>query len=359
MKIVNIILTSQNGGAEQVFVDYSAVLKNLGHEVLAITKTDAPYAHKVSELGIKVVKIKNNFGDYDFFAVREIKKILEEFNADAVFAHVGRSMVLVRKAIKKIKNKKIFLIAVNHSMNVKRSIGADIILSVNKEIFFRTVDLGQDQDRSFVIPNAVNLGDAVLDIPKIDLSKKDVITIGAMGRLDKSKGFRYAVKAIRELEKICEEEKINKKFILKISGSGKREKYLRSLIKELNLEDKVEFLGWTKNKKEFFDGIDIFCLTSQRETFGLVLLEAMKYHKPVISTDADGPKEIIRNEIDGLLISLEPLTNTEIRLAQAIIKMINESELMNKMIENSFVRLREKFSYEMLQKRIAEIVGKI
>ncbi len=59
MKIVNIILTSQNGGAEQAFIDYTVVLKKLGHEVVAIVKEDAPYADKISELGITTKKIAN------------------------------------------------------------------------------------------------------------------------------------------------------------------------------------------------------------------------------------------------------------------------------------------------------------
>ena len=142
MKIVHIILTSQNGGAEQAFIDYSVALKKLGHEILAIIKNDAPYAAAVENLGITVKKVPNKLGFYDIFTVKKIHEILQEFNADAVIAHAGRSTVLARRAIAKIKNK-IFLIAVNHSMNVKRSIGADIILSVNKEIFLRTINAGQ------------------------------------------------------------------------------------------------------------------------------------------------------------------------------------------------------------------------
>jgi hypothetical protein len=53
----------------------------LGHEVLAIVKTDAPYFDKALELGIEVRKIPNNFGDYDFFAAKKIQNILEEFNS--------------------------------------------------------------------------------------------------------------------------------------------------------------------------------------------------------------------------------------------------------------------------------------
>lgn len=358
MKIVNIILTSQNGGAEQVFIDYSLVLKNLGHDVLAIVKNDAPYVDKLSNLGINFKKIGNKLGDNDLFAVNKIKKILEEFDADAVFAHVGRSMVLVRKAIKKVKNKKVLLVAVNHSMNVKRSIGADLIISVNKEIFFRTIDLGQEEGKSIIIHNAIDVSDEVFEMPKINLTK-DEIVIGVIGRVDKAKGFNYAIRAIKKLEQIAAEKNLKKKFILKISGTGERESKLRDLVKELNLEDKVEFLGWTHNKKEFFDQIDIFCLPSIRETFGLVVLEAIKYKKPIICNDADGPKEIIRNEIDGLLTKHEPLEEIPDRVAEAVIKMIENQDLAKQMIENSFARLQERFSYPALEKSLEEVVGKV
>ncbi len=353
MRIINIILTSQNGGAEQCFIDYSVVLKNLGHEVLAIIKNDAPYADKVYDLGIEVRKIKNSFGDYDFFASKEIAKIAKEFDADAVFAHVGRSVVLVRRALRKIKNKKVFLVAINHSMNVKRSIGADLILSVNKEIFYRTVQFGQPESRSFVMPNAVDLADALQVAPKINLVKKKKIILGVIGRLDKAKGFRYAVKTLKKLEKFPDKE-----FVLKIGGVGPRKDFLVNLIKELNLEDKVEFLGWI-DKKSFFSQIDILIFPSQRETFGLVLLEGMKFCKPIISTSADGPREILRNEIDALIVDVEPLDNTEERIAEAVIKLVSDAELANKLVENSLVRVKEKFSYDTLSARLKEIVGEL
>ena len=120
MKIANLIVTSQNGGAEQVFLDYTRLLKKLGHDVVPIVKNDAPYANSLSSLK----KISNNFGYYDFFAIKQIIKILREENIHAIFTHAGKATVLARKAIAKIKNKKIFLIAINHSTNVKRSIGA-------------------------------------------------------------------------------------------------------------------------------------------------------------------------------------------------------------------------------------------
>jgi glycosyltransferase involved in cell wall biosynthesis len=353
MRIVNIILSSQNGGSEQVFIDYLMVLKKLNHQLLAITKEDAPFQDKVLELGIELKKIKNNFGYFDLFAVNKIRKILKEFKADAVIAHVGRSMILVRKAIG--KNKNIKLIAVNHSANVKRSIGSDIILSVNRKVFYRTIDLGQPQNKSFVMYNAIDLKDAINNVSETNLQNKKEIVIGIMGRFDKSKGFDVVLKALKNLEKISD-----KKFILKIAGSGKEEAHLKALNKELNLEDKVEFCGWVKDKKSFFESIDVFCMSSigsPGETFGLVLLEAIKYRKVIVTTACEGPSEVIRDKIDGLLIELEPLDNLDERIAEAIKTAVSDENLRNKMIENSFARMKENFSYEALEKRMKDVFG--
>ncbi|MDX2082505.1 MAG: glycosyltransferase family 4 protein [Rickettsiales bacterium] len=357
MKIVNIILTSQNGGAEQVFIDYLAILKNLGHEVLAVVKNDAPYANEVTNLGIVCKKIENNFGDYDIFAVKNLQKILQEFNAQAVIAHVGRSMILIKKAIKKITKNKIFLIAVNHSNNVKRSIGADLIFSVNREIFYRTFDYGQAEDKTFVIPNAVDLSDAIAEMPLLNLQKKDTIILGAMARIDNKKGFDYLIKAIARLEKLAQEKNLSQKFILKIAGSGAFEKDLRALTTKLNLNDKIEFCGWVKNKKEFFQSIDIFCSASDNETFGLVLLEAIKYRKPIIATATDGSKEILRHEVDGLILAPDSKEKLDQLFADKVLQLIENPQLLNFLLEQSFIRLNTKFSYQALENKLKEIFG--
>jgi glycosyltransferase involved in cell wall biosynthesis len=138
-----------------------------------------------------------------------------------------------------------------------------------------------------------------------------------------------------------------------------QEYYLRNLVKELNIESQIEFLGWMKNKKEFFESIDIFVMSSERETFGLVVLEAMKFCKPIISTDADGPKEFLRNEIDALMVNLQPLESVENRIADAVLRMVSEPELADKLVANAFAKVNDKFSYKALEKYFEEIVGRV
>ncbi|MBM3580128.1 MAG: glycosyltransferase [Alphaproteobacteria bacterium] len=337
MKIANLIVTSVNGGAEQVFLDYTRLFTKLGHEVVPIIKCDAPYADKLS----KPYKISNHFGYHDFFAIKKIAKILVNEKIEVVFAHAGRAVVLARKAIAKIRNRKIFLVAINHSYNVKRSIGADIIFSVNKQIFFKTIDAGQPENASFVMHNAVDISDAITDSLPIGLTQKKQIILGVIGRLDRTKGFQHAVRALKNLDE---------KFILRIAGSGAHEAALRSLVRELKLENRVEFLGWV-DKKEFFQAIDIFLFTSDEEPFGLVLLESMKYRKPIIASKVDGPNEILRDGIDALMFA-DPK-----KIPELVLRLVNEENLVNQLVVSAFARLQEKFTFKSLENRLAEIVG--
>ncbi len=352
MKIANIVLTSQNGGVEQVFIDYQKILRDkLGHEVFSIIKDDAPYFKDLEKENIKFVKIKNKLGYNDFLAIAKIKKALQSFQADAVITHAGKASILTRKAIKKIKDRKVIQVAMNHSNNVKRSIGADIIFSINKEIFYKTIDLGQQPDKSFIIFNALDLDQSIAQ-KEINFNKKN-ISIGMMARFDRTKGFLEMLDAIKILN-----ANSSKNFILKIAGGGYFEEEIKNKIKELKIEKNVEFLGWIQDKKKFFSQIDIFTLPSLEEPFGLVVLEAIKHFCPLIASNSDGPQIIIRNEIDGLLTQLNPPEEYPRKLAENILNMIQNEQKTKEMVASANERFINKFSFKRLEKDLENVFGK-
>lgn len=350
MKIAHIILTSQNGGAEKVFTDYIYLLKKIGHQNFAIIKNDAPYYSKLQNLNVKTQKINNKFGYYDFLATKKIKDFLQENQIDVVIAHAGKSMVLAHKALKKINNKKIIMVAVNHSYNIKRSLCADFIFSVNKEIFFKTIDKKRTPDNSFIIYNGIDLEGFEPNFSECNFQKKSPIILGIIGRIDKAKGFDCVIDALKILQK-----KLAQKIILKIAGSGEEMANLQKKTKDLNLENSVEFLGWIADPKDFFAQIDIFILPSKNETFGLVLLEAMKFGKPIISTNCDGPREILRKDIDALLVDLESIESIPNQIAKNVEKLISDEKLANNLVENSYKRLKSRFTFEVLESLLGEI----
>jgi glycosyltransferase involved in cell wall biosynthesis len=351
MKIAHIILTSQNGGAERVFIDYLKILKKIGHQNYFIVKNDAPYFDIIKDIAVDHLKISNHFGYHDFIAIKKIKNFVEKNNIEVVVAHAGRSIALVHKALKSIKSRKVILVAVNHSNNIKRSLLADIIISVNREIFYKTIDAKRTIEDSFILSNAIDISDINPPVKNKNLADQKIITIGIIGRLVKAKGFDIVIKSLSKINSSS-----NIKFILKIAGDGEEKNNLKNLVKSLNLAESVEFLGWVENQQDFFSNIDIFILPSLAETFGLVLLEAMKYGVPIITTNCDGPKEILKPDIDCLMLDLNDKNHDlPSQITTAIIKLINDKDLANNLIENAFIRLQKRYSFDILEKNLADL----
>lgn len=354
MKIVNILLSNKKGGVEDAFITHCKILQNIVQkhqgEILAIVKYGAPYAINLKNTGIKIIEVKNYFGYYDFFLQKKIQKITKTFKANLICAHVGKGISIAKKIG---KNLNIPSIAVNHSNNVKRSIGCNIILAVNKEISKKIVNLGQNPKTVWTIPNVIQFNEEdIREIPyqKFDINSK--ITIGAMGRLIKEKGINHLITALA----FFKDKLINIK--LKIAGDGEEMENLIKLTKKLKIENQIEFLGWIKDKEEFFNNIDIFCLPSiYHETFGIVILEAMKYKKPIIANDDIGPKSIIQHKKNGILINREPEEEISQKIANSILLLAKNQELSQSIALNGQNDLINKFSYKSLELQLIKILN--
>jgi glycosyltransferase involved in cell wall biosynthesis len=156
------------------------------------------------------------------------------------------------------------------------------------------------QERICVIPNPVLLPPDEKKISDKLLSDRSLIGIG---RLEPQKGFDLLLEAMAKL-KDCYPE-----WTLTILGEGELRPQLESLRNELGLGDRVHLLGRVKNPHEFLKQADIFIMSSRFEGFPNALCEAMACGLPVISTDCpNGPREIIRDAIDGILVPNEDVS---------------------------------------------------
>lgn len=122
------------------------------------------------------------------------------------------------------------------------------------------------------------------------------INIVAVGRLVEAKGYDILLKAFRKLSKI--EANIH----LYIIGDGPLRDKLESLSIELGLETKVDFLGFLNNPYPYIKNSNLYVLSSKWEGFPNTLLEALVCNTKVVATNCEsGPKEIIKDELYGLL----------------------------------------------------------
>jgi glycosyltransferase involved in cell wall biosynthesis len=109
-----------------------------------------------------------------------------------------------------------------------------------------------------------------------------------------------------------------------IGGDGKERARLQALVKELELDRQVQFLG-SLSRDEVLETIsqsDALALASRYETFGVVLLEALALGKPVLATRCGGPESIVQAG-DGFLVengSVEALTRGLIELRERAVE---------------------------------------
>ncbi|TVP82311.1 MAG: glycosyltransferase [Puniceicoccaceae bacterium] len=113
---------------------------------------------------------------------------------------------------------------------------------------------------------------------------------------------------------------------VEVRFGGEGESYITPLAKRLNVEDYVKFTGWHSNPNEFIDQLDLLVLPSVKESFGLVIIEAMAREKPVLATRCHGPSSII---VDGKTGYLIPISD-EAALAKKMIEAMEDSDLTAK-----------------------------
>ena len=92
---------------------------------------------------------------------------------------------------------------------------------------------------------------------------------------------------------------------LLVGGAGPDEAALKNLAEEIGVSGAVRWLGWVEDRAAFFREIDIFCLPSRREPFGLALIEAMAAGAPAIASATDGPAEILSHDRTGWLFPID------------------------------------------------------
>ncbi|GAA0395637.1 glycosyltransferase [Pseudomonas veronii subsp. inensis] len=126
---------------------------------------------------------------------------------------------------------------------------------------------------------------------------------------------------------------------LAILGSGRLEQDLKHLARELNIADKVLFLGQVPEARRYFHAFDVFALSSDHEPFGMVLLEAMAAGVPLLATACGGAKEVVEGV--GILF---PFGDAE-RLAQGLQHLAAmDHHQRRQCAEMMLERLRTRFS---------------
>ena len=143
----------------------------------------------------------------------------------------------------------------------------------------------------------------------------------SVGRLTKQKDFNNLIVSFS----LIKDQIPNYKLI--IIGDGQLKNELQSLIENLDLKKRIILTGWKKNLKKYYLSSKLFVLNSLYEGFGNVLIDAINYDLPIITTNCkSGPNEIINYGKGGFLT---PIRNPKL-LSKQILFCIKNYKLAQK-----------------------------
>ena len=292
MKIVNVMTSRILGGIEQAFLDYNKSLHLNNHKVINVINTNAKIKEKILNNTIeKILEIP--FVHYNYLLIFYLYFKLRKDKPDVFIVHNKKAIPIFRILAKILKAQ---IVGVSHNSKYKCIDKCDAIFTITEYQREAFINKGFDANRIYTIPNSIDIHQN--DNKQIIKHKlNSPVVLGVLGRFDPMKGFPDFIKSLS----ILKEEGVSFKAVI---GGSPQTSYIaeydkvKNLIKELNLGDNVEFLGWVEDKTKFFNLIDIFVLPSYYEPFGIVLLEAMLHQKPIVSSLAEGPKEIFEQNKD-------------------------------------------------------------
>ena len=198
-----------------------------------------------------------------------------------------------------------------------------------------------------IVPNGVEPGRYQRAVP-IARYRDGVPNILFVGRMEPRKGLIHLLRAFRKLQR----DGVRARLLLVGTGPGEREARRYVLTRQL---DDVEFLGRVSEaqKAQLFKTADIYVSPATgRESFGIVLLEAMSAGAPIICSDIHGYRGVVRRERDGILV--EP-GNAD-ALATSIRRLIDDPALRAQLSRAGEERA-QLFTWERVGQAVEEYYG--
>jgi glycosyltransferase involved in cell wall biosynthesis len=290
------------GGAERVFALLASQLAKGGHSIIMVNDFNAventPYLHRT----VRSIVI----GRHHIRGIWRLFSVLKQEKPDVIFAALGASNLKMTIA-KLLTGRKSALILTYHSKFAveRRPLGrlgyiatpvitrlADWTVAVSRDLAAYLVQRWWASARTSCIHNPISVPHPHESLRESLTSRSDMIL--AVGRLAPEKEFLSLVRAFARLLRPTAQ--------LIILGEGPDRSKLEAEVTRLELQGRVSLPGYVSEPWRYFEQAKCLVLTSRYESFGNVIVEALAYGLPVISTNCAGPQEILDNGQFGTLV---------------------------------------------------------
>jgi glycosyltransferase involved in cell wall biosynthesis len=365
MRILHISSVRTFGGGERHLADLTRGLAERGHEIFVALRPTNEWQDRLSFLppeNIFHASIRNSFG---IFSAQRIARFISEKNIEIIHAHAARDYIPASLVCRLTKNSEfvltrhvLFPMKPFHRLtltNLSRAIAVSPAVETSLQAVF-------PKRKIEVIPNGIDtesLTDeekkrrreefrALHDIPF------DAPVVGTIGELKELKGQRDFVLAANELAR-----RGARAFFLVVgkdnSTNQQFRRELKRLVKVFDLEARFLWLDWVEDMASLLASLDVFVSASHSESFGLAILEAMANKTPIVATETEGAKQLLRDDRTGLLVPIkDPL-----KLAEAVEGLLKAESKQKDLAENARIYAEKNFSLNEMIERTENLYKEI
>ncbi|MCL6349812.1 glycosyltransferase family 4 protein [Pectobacterium polaris] len=347
MKVLYIITKASEIGGAQVHVkDLSERLVKDGHSVEVIVGESGVLVDELLDVGVSVHVVNNLVREIapkkDIVCVINLRKLINNINPDIVALHSSKAGIVGRLAMLFKKTPVVFTAhGWAFADGVTNSDKRKYILI--ERIFSKIVDkiiTVSYQDKNLALKYKVASEEKQIvihnGIPESknfrENSNNTIIKMVSIARFSKQKDHITLFKALKLLNR--------KDYHLDLLGTGPLLNEMKKMVNELELSDRVSFLGERRDIANILSKEDIFILSSNWEGLPLSLLEAMRESLPIIASDVGGISECVKDHSNGYLTKRGDAED----LAAKITVLLEDKELRLKMgktgreiFENNFI----------------------
>lgn len=355
IKILFIITQSEMGGAQRFLNELIPNLNKDKYDIMLAAGKEGNW-ESFKDLDIEAKQL--NYARRgispinDVLVIFEIRKLMKEYKPDVLFLNSSKTSIWGPMATyfpPRLKDSpKIIYRIGGWSFNDPQSSLTknlwitleklfarfkDYIIVNNQGDLEQAIELGiKPKNPIRLIHNGINVDKLRFlekEVARKELGlKNDSYIIGTVANFYKTKGLNYLIEAMREIG--------NKQLV--VIGDGRERKNLEHLINQYGLKDKVRLLGKKKNAHQYIKAFDVFVLSSVKEGFPWVILEAAAAKVPIISTNVGATPEIIENERSGIII--EPKKPRQIVRALEKIQSLDTANQAHQIILQKFTSKR-------------------
>ncbi|GAB3219733.1 glycosyltransferase family 4 protein [Algoriphagus aestuariicola] len=351
IRVLQCIETISSGGVEQTRLTLAKNLSKVRFEIkMTCSFASGPIAEALQAEGVELIPLGSMKHPFDWNIHRQVQAIIREFNPHIMHGGVfeGNSLTALSGTRMRVPIR----IMEETSDPQNRSRKANWLLRQYSRMVDKVTAISPNVERYLLetaciarkkvllINNGVPIPGFISETEKTALQHElgidtDTVVVGFVGRFfNDHKRMTDLLDAISFLKKYS--------FKVLMVGDGRDRLLVERKIKELGISDRVALVGYQPNTDRFYSVMDIFCVPSIREGFGLVAAEAMLQGLPVIASRVGGLQDIVLDRETGYLI---PPISPE-SLAEKIRILIEQPELRQEMGEKGRERALAHFSAE-------------